>query len=1003
MFPYGVSLSELEAAETDSIDNENWPTAMASPIERLFTCGDQETPLVEEPAAQQPRTVGLSLWFSEIIYRILTAIFSIPELLHRTYITFNRTFSQRDFNVSEAEIARDDCNISNPLFEDNNFIRAHANGNRENEREPLSNKVSHYSTFQSKPIMSFRSEPLKLCQLIVPKDSAYDCVVELGKKSVVHFKDLNKNVNVFQRTYVREVKRCSELERCIRYIENQVIEGGAKKFIPEMDTSNIEISLQREIYDLEIRLFDLERDIRILLDNETALRRNCNDLMEFQEVLQKVESFFDIHIEDKARNQLDVDRSQYNDFGTPLTPLIDHDATPWFVAGTIDTSKRVPFERVLWRACRRTAFVKTAEIYQEFKDPETRKPVEKSVFIVFFKGQKLKDIVDRVCEGFKAKQYPCPKSSRERMLVLADLEIRIHDMNIVLDTTKTHKHELLSNAAVGLPEWNRQVHLQMAIYHALNNFTFDTSGNFFVAECWVPEIEIDDVMQALQRGANKSGATVHPILNVMETEEIPPTYNRTNKFTQIFQDIVNSYGVASYREMNPAPFTIISFPFLFSIMFGDFGHGLIMFLAGLYLVLNEKKLSKVRNEIFSMFFSGRYIILLMGLFSIYAGVIYNDAFAKSFNVFGSAWTKDMYTKSSGAYNNSQSYIEFTNMLSKGPHESELSPSLFYNHDHGPYAFGIDPIWNLAENRLSFVNSMKMKLSVIIGIAQMAFGLFLSLLNHRFFHSNIDIYSVFIPQILFLTCIFVYLCLQIIVKWIFFSVFPGTIFGRYYPGAHCAPSLLIGLISMFMFKKREAGFVDMTNENRPALEGCHLNQWYPGQSTVEMVLVIVALLAVPVMLFGKPVYVLVQRFRRRGRKQLGHEEGFGDIIMHQAIHTIEFVLGCVSHTASYLRLWALSLAHSQLSEVLWDMVLSSGGLATESYFKSAICLPLIFFLYALGTLSVLVIMEGLSAFLHTLRLHWVEFQSKFYIGEGYLFVPFSLKQSLEKIREGSDYY
>jgi hypothetical protein len=58
----------------------------------------------------------------------LTAIFSIPELLHRTYITFNRTFSQRDFNVSEAEIARDDCNISNPLFEDNNFIRAHANG-----------------------------------------------------------------------------------------------------------------------------------------------------------------------------------------------------------------------------------------------------------------------------------------------------------------------------------------------------------------------------------------------------------------------------------------------------------------------------------------------------------------------------------------------------------------------------------------------------------------------------------------------------------------------------------------------------------------------------------------------------------------------------------------------------------------------------------------------------------------------------------------------------------
>ena len=83
------------------------------------------------------------------------------------------------------------------------------------------------------------------------------------------------------------------------------------------------------------------------------------------------------------------------------------------------------------------------------------------------------------------------------------------------------------------------------------------------------------------------GPEIKMIENMEDMEYVRPTFFETNSVTWVFQEIVDTYGVPLYKEINPAVYTIVTFPFLFGVMFGDIGHGFLLFILGLLLIFKK--------------------------------------------------------------------------------------------------------------------------------------------------------------------------------------------------------------------------------------------------------------------------------------------------------------------------------------------------------------------------------------------------------------------------------
>ncbi|KAK1651707.1 hypothetical protein QYE76_069512 [Lolium multiflorum] len=801
------------------------------------------------------------------------------------------------------------------------------------------------------PMDLMRSEEMQLLQVIIPTESAHLAVSNLGDLGLIQFKDLNADKSPFQRTFAAQIKRTGEMARKLRFFKDQMSKAG----IQASPLQSTETPLDFD--DMEIKLGELEAELIEVNANDEKLQRTYNELQEYNTVLQKAGEFFYSAQRSAAAQQTELGANQSGETSLE-SPLLEQDVLTdaskqvklGSLSGLVPKEKAMAFERILFRATRGNILLRQESVDELVTDPQSGEKVSKNTFVVFYSGERAKAKILKICDAFRANRYPFPEDLSKQMHTIAEVSGKIKELKATIDMGVAHRNTILKSIASDFEHWNHVTKKEKSIYHTLNMLSVDVTKKCLVGEGWSPVFATSQVQDALQRATLESKSQVGSIFQVLNTKESPPTYFQTNKFTSAFQEIVDAYGVAKYQEANPGVFTVVTFPFLFAVMFGDWGHGICLLLATLYLIIREKKFASQKlGDIMEMMFGGRYIIMMMALFSIYTGFIYNEFFSVPFELFA---------KSAYACRDPSCGDATTEGLIK------VRPT---------YPFGVDPVWHGSRSELPFLNSLKMKMSILLGVSQMNLGIMMSYFNAKFFRNNVNVWCQFVPQLLFLNSLFGYLSMLIIIKWC-----TGSKADLYHV-----------MIYMFLSPTDDMGE----------------NELFPHQKYVQMLLLVIALVAVPWMLFPKPLFLKNEHEKRHQGHQytplegadesveaeLGHHEEsnhheefeFSEVFVHQLIHTIEFVLGAVSNTASYLRLWALSLAHSELSTVFYDKVL----LLTLGY-NNVIILAIGVVIFIFATVGVLLVMETLSAFLHALRLHWVEYQNKFYEGDGYKFAPFS---------------
>ncbi len=204
---------------------------------------------------------------------------------------------------------------------------------------------------------------------------------------------------------------------------------------------------------------------------------------------------------------------------------------------------------------------------------------------------------------------------------LAALRGKLRDLEKRLEELERQRAELACELASDLTACFRRATTGGKIAEAIRRFP--RHGDVFLISGWVPASDVDVVKKKVEAAAGHPVAM--EVLKADPNRQSVPSLVRTPRWLAPFEELVTTFGLASYNELDPTLIVTVSFLVMYGMMFGDLGHGLMLFGIGLWL--------KHRRLDFGV------LVAAAGASGMFFGLLYGSAFGQP--LLGARWLRPL--------------------------------------------------------------------------------------------------------------------------------------------------------------------------------------------------------------------------------------------------------------------------------------------------------------------------------------------------------------------------